>query len=129
MPQITPISLEVGETTEVYSPSSFDGKRARFVDSSTGRLANWRIIRIDVRPAEQGNSGHLVEALLVRPNPVEDQDGCCVDKDNAPASTITIRTLLHKNSSSAQAQDLVDMLQAFVSDAGFQAVVKGAGYY
>lgn len=129
MPKIAPITLNIGGRDEVFQPTTHDGKRTQFVDSSSGRLANWRIIRVDVRPAGQGNAGHLVEALLVRPNPVEDQDGCCVDRDNAPASTITIKTLLHKTSTPAQADDLVKMLGAFVADSGYQAAIKGAGYY
>lgn len=129
MPQLAPISLTIGETTEAYNPSSFDGKRSMFVDSSTGRLADWRTIRVDVRPAAQGNTGHLVEVLLVRPNPVEDQTGCCVDKDNAPASTVTIRALLHKTSTSAQAVELVEMIRSYVATSAFADLVKGASYY
>lgn len=129
MPAIAPIALEVGETTETYLPTSSNGNRTQFTDNSTGRLANWRVIRFDVRPAGAGNSGHLVEALLVRPIPVEDQAGCCVDKDAAPASTIRIQTLLHKAASPAQAIELVESLVALASDAGYQAVIKGGNYY
>lgn len=129
MPAIAPIALVIGAATETYAPTSFDGKRTTFTDTSTGILANWRQVRVDVRPAAQGNTGHLVDVLLVRPNPVGDQANCCVDKDNAPASTVNIKTLLHKTSTAAQADELVDMIRKYVATTAFADLVKGASYY
>lgn len=129
MPAIQPISLVIGEDTEVYNPSASSGNQTTFVDTTASRLAEWRTIRVTTRPAAAGNSGHVSEHLLVRPIPVADQAGCCVDKDNAPASTVTIRVLLNKAGDSAQGQDLVDMIRAYVETTAFEAIVKGSSYY
>lgn len=129
MPSLAPISLSIGEGTEVYNPTGATGSSFRFTDTTPGRLSEWRTAKIDIRPASPANSGHLVEVLLVRPIPVEDQSGCCVDKDATPASTIRITTLLSKSSNADQAQELVDMLVAFAQNTDYQSVVKGASYY
>lgn len=129
MPAIAPIALTVGSNTETYQPSMANGRETTFTDTTPGRLADWRVIKVTVRPASAQNGGHFVEALLVRPIPVEDQTGCCVDKDAPPADTIRIQTFLSKAATPAQAGEMVEALVGFAQDTGYQSVVKGSSYY
>lgn len=129
MPAIAPIALTLGTSTETYNPASSNGTKSTFTDVQPGRMADWRVLNVTVRPAGKTNAGHLVEILMVRPVPVQDQSGCCVDKDAPSADTIRITTLLSKESNPARATALVQALSAVAGDAAIQAVIKGGSFY
>lgn len=114
--------------TETYNPSQSNPDSATFVLLGD-RFSENKSIKARVRPAAVGNTGHRVSWLGVRPIPAGDQAGCCVDKDNIPANTFTIETLVRKESSSAQADDLIAMIRAFVNSVEFADTVKGGGFY
>lgn len=129
MPAIQPISLAIGEATEVYNPSMNTGAKTTFVNSSEVRFADNKMLSATIRPAGLGNTGHRADWLGVRPLPVADVDGCCVDKDQPPSNTFTIGTLLRKESSSAQADELIAAIRSFVNSTEFAATVKGQSFY
>lgn len=131
MPQVQTITLTLSDdplVEETYNPASAVADSATFINLKT-RFSENQILKGRVRPAATGNTGHRATWLGVRPIPAEAQDGCCVDKDNIPANTFTIETLVRKESSSAQADELIAMIRAFVNSAEFAGTVKGGGFY
>jgi len=129
MPAITPIVLTVATETETYNPASHAGNKTSFVAASEVRFADNKTLAATIRPAGPGNTGHRADWLGVRPLPVVDVAGCCVDKDNPPSNTFTIGTLLRKESSPAQANELVEAIRAFVNSSEFADTVKGKSFY
>lgn len=131
MPQIKPIVLDLQTDpvkSETYSPTSGGGDKAQFTHQGA-RFAENIQLKSTIRPAGPGNTGHRADWLGVRPIPAEDSGNCCVDKDNIPANTFTISTLLNKASSSAQAKELVEMIRAFVQSDEFESTVMGSAFY
>lgn len=131
MPQVKPIELVLNTSptkTELYNPAAGAATAAQFV-SQTGRFSEALILKATIRPAAQGNTGHRADWLGVRPLPAVESAGCCVDKDNLPANTFTIGTLLRKEATHAQAVELVEMIRAFVLSDEFKDTVIGQAFY
>jgi len=132
MPQVKPIELELQTDpvkTETYNPSYGTSTSAVFT-SLGARFSENLSLKATIRPAAAGNTGHRADWLGVRPIPADtSQAGCCVDKDNIPANTFTIGTLLRKEASNAQAIELVEMIRAFVNSQEFEDTVIGQAFY
>lgn len=130
MPQLKPIVLELPDETEVtFNPIGFDGSRATFVDSELTSIAMKQRITTRVRPAAIGNSGHVVETVLVSPINVETPSGCCPTTGAPPVSSFNLRFTRGTLASDAEATKLYDELVAYVQTADFKALVMGSAYY
>lgn len=129
MPAISPITLTVGGASEVYNPALNSGNKAQFVDNEPDAVYEARTIRFTIRPAGSGNTGRVVETLGVRPIPVDTTGNCCVDVTNPAANTFTVSTMVRKNSTKAEADELVDMIKALVATTAFHDVVTTSSFY
>lgn len=127
MPALAPRVLRNAEAADVtYAVSTFNGSKALFVDQTTeSRFANQSTLSEQTRPTAAANDGHKLTVSLALPHPVEDQDGCCVNKDAPPSSYVAINTLASKFATGAQIDDLIALTRSYVNSAAFAELVKG----
>lgn len=130
MPALAPRVLVNSTATVTYDVSTFDGKKAVFVNSGSQALfANQSTLTEATRPTAQSNDGHKLTVALALPHPVVDQEGCCVDK-NAPATSyLNLNTLLSKFATAEQANDFVALIRSYVGTTAFAELVKGKSNY
>lgn len=129
MPALAPRVLkDAANVDQQYDVSTFDGRKAVFVHAGA-RFSESSTLVETTRPSASNNDGHKLTATLTLPHPLEDQAGCCVNKDTPPASYFTINTLASKFATSAQRDDLVALIRSYVNTAAFAELVKGASNY
>lgn len=130
MPQLAPLVLELpDDTTVTFNPVGFDGQRSTFVDAATVSIAMKQRLTTKIRPAAIGNSGHVVETVLVSPNVVEVPAGCCPSDGAPPVSSFNLRFTRGTFASDAEATKLYDELVAYVQSDAFKSLVMGDSYY
>lgn len=130
MPQLKPIVLELpNEATVTFNPVGFDGGRVTFVDAAQTSIAMKQRITTRVRPAAVGNSGHVVETVLVSPIGVEVPAGCCPTTGAPPVSSFNLRFTRGTLASDTEATKLYDELVAYVQTPEFKELVMGSAYY
>lgn len=130
MPQLAPRVLKDAEDADqTYAVSTFNGVKTVFVNLAEARFANQSTLSETTRPTASNNDGHKLSVSLALPHPVEDQEGCCVNKDAPPASYFAINTMLSKFATSAQGDDLVALIRSYVNSTAFAALVKGGNNY
>lgn len=129
MPSLSPITLSVGEGSEVYKPAMNNGTRTEFVDNAPDAVYEARTLRFTFRPAGSGNTGRVVEVLHVRPIPVETGTGCCVDVTQPLANTFTVTTMVRKNSTKAEADELTDAIASLTATQAFKDAVTQTAFY
>lgn len=130
MPQLKPIVLELpDDATVTLNPVGFDGGRSTFVDAAQTSIAMKQRLSVRVRPAAVGNTGHVVETVLVSPINVEVANGCCPTTGAPPVSSFNLRFSRGTLASDTEATKLYDELVAFVQHADFKELVMGAAYY
>lgn len=130
MPQLIPLVLELpDEATVTLNPVGFDGGRVTFVDAAQTSIAMKQRLTTRVRPAAVGNSGHVVETVMVSPVHVEVPAGCCPTTGAPPVSSFNLRFTRSTFASDAEATKLYDELVAYVQTDEFKELVMGASYY
>lgn len=131
MPALAPRILKDAEANDrTYAVSTFNGSRAVFVDLvSQTSFANQSVITETTRPTSKGNDGHKFDFSIAYPHPVEDQAGCCVDKNTPPASYVNINSLASKFAPSADLDDLIAIVRSYVASPAFAELVKGGSNY
>jgi len=132
MPALQPLVLTLDPDgtpkTETYYPAMSTGTSTEFVDNSPSMVYDARLVRTVVRPAAAGNTGRRTEHLGVRPIPLSSGE-CCIDVTKPEGNTFSINTMIRKTSSKAEAEELVDMIIAYVSHADFRDLVTSTGWY
>lgn len=130
MPQLKPIVLELpDEAVVTLNPVGFDGGRTTFVDGAQTSIAMKQRLSVRVRPAAVGNSGHVVETVMVSPIDVEVPNGCCPTTGAPPVSSFNLRFTRGTLASDAEATKLYEELVAYVQTQDFKELVMGSAYY
>ena len=126
MPQLaTRVLKDAKSVDHSYVPTTKVGNRAVFTDRAEASFQNQSTLTEETRPVTKANEGHKLRATLALPHPVQDQEGCCVDKDAPAVSYINIDTLASKRASGAQLDDLIALTRSYVASAAFADLVKG----
>lgn len=129
MPNLTKITLTVNGNAEEYNPASSTGNTAEFLDSSPSFVYDARFLRMKIRPSAAGNTGRTTETLGVRPIPISESGGCCVDVTTPEGNTFNVATMVRKTSTKQQANDLVDMIKSYVATDAFRQMVTESSFF
>lgn len=129
MPQLVPLTLEVGEDTLTFTPTSNRNNKAILVDiESRSLVADQQMISAEVNTAT-ATSGSRFRGVVKSPIPVVDQAGCCIDKNSPSAIYINIDVVGSNYASSEQRTNALALFRAWAASDAFAALFNGESYY
>lgn len=118
--QETPVS-------HTFKPMSLRNDIGTYADSAEGAVKSWPTITISVRPSSTSNQGHKVILKITQPLTVDQENGaCCVPAGTpVPSNLVTVEFMRNSQSSSLDAETLLEFLQQVVLDDQFTLTALG----
>lgn len=113
-----------------FGPSSNQNSTAMFADRSPERAADWPKLSIrTASPTKAAGKGGQHVTLTI-PIPVEDQAGCCVDKNAPTVVAMEAKASVAVSASAAQRKTAVALFRSYVNSQDFEdLVVKLENYW
>lgn len=133
MPKLDTLALTTGQSpakTYTFVPSSNRNNRAVLVDITTEtRVVDQQVISAEITTPTGTSGRSRFRGTLKFPIPVEDQSGCCVDKDAPTAVYANVDVQVSTAASTAQITDSLELFRAWVASDDFAALFAGQAYY
>lgn len=133
MPAIAPIILvdtsKDPDVNHTFNPTANANGKVLFTDRSPGRAADWLKLSSSTAVAS-GLTGKMktVSSLTV-PVPVEDQAGCCVDKDGPTVIAFNTDVAVPTGATQAQVDTALSLFRSWVNSTNFADTVAGNAFY
>lgn len=114
----------------VFGPQSNQNSTAMFADRSPERVADWPKLSIRTGSPTKAAGKGTQNVVLTVPIPVEDQSGCCVDKNTPTVIAMEAKASVTTTSTADQRKTAVALFRSYVNSQDFEdLVVKLENYW